>query len=99
LGNVSEHLGYVPDGGDFEMFIGEGCQHCSGTGYTGRIGIYELLVMSDPVSRAISKGMGLEDLKGIGKQEGFATMFQDGLKKVQEGKTSLAEVVRVGKGL
>lgn len=99
LGNVSEHLGYIPDGGDFEMFIGEGCQHCSGTGYTGRIGIYELLVMSDPVSRAISKGMGLEDLKGIGKQEGFATMFQDGLKKVQEGKTSLAEVVRVGKGL
>lgn len=99
LGNVAGHLGYVPDGGDFEMYIGEGCQNCSGTGYTGRIGIYELLTMSEKLSRGISQGMGQEDLKEIGRQEGFKSMFQDGLMKVREGKTSLAEVIRVGKGL
>lgn len=99
LGNVAGHLGYVPDGGDFDMYIGEGCQNCSGTGYTGRIGIYELLIMSEMLSRAVSQGMGQEDLKEIGRQEGFKSMFQDGLMKVREGKTSLAEVIRVGKGL
>jgi len=99
LGSVSEHLGYTPVGGDFEMFIGEGCHHCSGTGYTGRIGIYELLVMSDLVCRGVSQGMGLEDLKEIGKEEGFVSMFQDGLMKVKDGQTTLTEVIRVGKGL
>jgi general secretion pathway protein E len=99
LGNVSEHLGYTPEGGDFEMFVGEGCQHCSDTGYTGRIGIYELLVMSDRLCRGVSQGMGLEELKEVGKKEGFVSMFQDGLMKVQEGTTSLAEVIRVSKGL
>jgi type II secretory ATPase GspE/PulE/Tfp pilus assembly ATPase PilB-like protein len=43
--------------------------------------------------------MGLEDLKEIGKQEGFVPMFQDGLMKVRDGETTLAEVIRVGKGL
>jgi general secretion pathway protein E len=98
-GNVAEHLGYVPDGGDFEMYRGEGCQKCSGTGYMGRIGIYELLTMSESMCRGVSQGMGQEELKDIGKQEGFRSMFQDGLNKVREGKTTLAEVVRVGKGL
>ena len=55
--------------------------------------------MSELMSRGISQGMGQEELKDIGKQEGFRSMFQDGLDKVRDGKTTLAEVVRVGKGL
>ena len=81
------------------MYIGEGCQDCSGTGYTGRIGIYELLTMSESMCRGVSQGMGQEELKEIGKKEGFQSLFQDGLNKVRDGKTTLAEVIRVGKGL
>ncbi|MBW1791592.1 MAG: Flp pilus assembly complex ATPase component TadA [Deltaproteobacteria bacterium] len=99
LGNVAGPLGYIPDGGDFDMYIGEGCQNCSGTGYIGRIGIYELLIMSEPMCRGVSQGMGQEELKEIGKKEGFQSLFQDGLSKVRDGKTTLAEVIRVGKGL
>ena len=99
LGNVAGPLGYIPDGGDFDMYIGEGCQNCSGTGYIGRIGIYELLTMSELMCRGVSQGMGQEELKEIGKKEGFQSLFQDGLNKVRDGKTSLSEVIRVGKGL
>ncbi|MBW1792201.1 MAG: hypothetical protein JRJ14_08095 [Deltaproteobacteria bacterium] len=49
--------------------------------------------------RGVSQGMGQEELKEIGKKEGFQSLFQDGLNKVRDGKTTLAEVIRVGKGL
>ena len=55
--------------------------------------------MTDRMCRGVSQGMGMEDLKEIGEKEGFRSMFQDGLNKVRAGKTTLAEVIRVGKGL
>ena len=97
-GAVSEHLGYVPDGGDFEMYVGKGCDHCSGTGYSGRIGIYELLDMSDAICRGISRGMDQETLIETAAGEGFRPMFHDGLDKVRNGITTLSEVVRVSRG-
>ena len=98
-GLISEHLGYVPDGGDFEMFIGRGCKNCSGTGYLGRVGIYELLPMSDKLSRGIARGVDQEDLEKIANTDGFKTMFVDGLNKVKMGVTTLSEVVRVCRGV
>lgn len=98
-GNASEHLGYVPEIGDFEIYSGTGCSHCSDTGYSGRLGIYELLTMSDAMCRAVSKGKDLNDMQEVANAEGFQSMFYDGLKKVKEGKTTLAEVVRVSRGI
>ena len=98
-GNVSEHLGYVPEIGDFEMYSGAGCSHCSDTGYSGRLGIYELLIMSEAMGRAVSKGKDLAEMQKVASAEGFQSMFYDGLKKVREGKTTLAEVMRVSRGI
>ncbi|MFZ5760639.1 MAG: GspE/PulE family protein [Thermodesulfobacteriota bacterium] len=99
LGNISEHLGHVPRGGDFEMFTGAGCGRCSGSGYSGRIGIYELLIMSDALSRAVAKRKDLGELKTIALAEDFQDMYHDGLRKIREGQTTLAEVIRVSRGV
>ena len=98
-GNASERLGYVPQGGDFEIFGGSGCSNCSESGYSGRVGIYELLTMSDAMGRAVAKGQDLGGLREIAESEGFQEMFHDGLMKAKEGKTTLAEVVRVCRGV
>ena len=97
-GRISEHLGYLPEGDDFEMSAGAGCPRCSGTGYSGRIGIYELLVMSDALCRAVAKRKDLSELKQIAVNEGFKEMFHDGLLKIKEGRTTLSEVIRVSRG-
>ncbi|MEA3548139.1 MAG: ATPase, T2SS/T4P/T4SS family [Thermodesulfobacteriota bacterium] len=86
-------------GGDFEMFTGEGCSYCSSTGYSGRIGIYELLSMSQGLCRGISQAVNQDVLEKIAEDEGFQPMFIDGLNKVKEGKTTLSEVVRVCRGV
>ncbi len=98
LGKISEHLGYIPNGEDFEIHGGSGCHKCSGSGYSGRIGIYELLVMSDGLCRAVAKKKDLTELKKIAVAEGFKEMFHDGIQKVREGKTTLSEVIRVSRG-
>jgi type II secretory ATPase GspE/PulE/Tfp pilus assembly ATPase PilB-like protein len=54
-GRIAEHLGSMPEIGDFEMYTGSGCVNCSGSGYSGRIGIYELLTMTDAMCRAVAK--------------------------------------------
>lgn len=97
-GRISEHLGYLPEGEDFEIYTGSGCSSCSGTGYSGRIGIYELLVMSDALCRAVAKRKDLGELKKIAVAEGFKEMFHDGLLKIKEGRTTLSEVIRVSRG-
>ena len=98
-GRVSEHLGYLPEGDDFDMFTGAGCVSCSGSGYSGRIGIYELLTMTDAMCRAVAKNKDLGELKMIAVEEGFKEMFHDGLQKIKEGRTTLAEVIRVSRGV
>lgn len=97
-GLISVHLGSVPEGGDFEMFGGRGCSHCSESGYSGRVGLYELLPVSEPLSRGISQGIDQSELKNIAMAEGFRSMFIDGLSKMKTGETTLAEVVRVSRG-
>ncbi len=97
-GHASEILGYKPNDEDFEVFKGAGCPQCSNTGYSGRIGLYELLEIDDSLSRGISQGVDLSDLKKIADDNGFHSMFDDGLQKVKEGKTSLSEVMRVCRG-
>jgi general secretion pathway protein E len=98
-GLISEHLGYVPEGGDFEMFIGQGCKNCSGSGYLGRVGIYELLPMSDSLCRGVARGVDQDELEKIAAADNFKPMFLDGLDKVKSGATTLSEVVRVCRGV
>jgi type II secretory ATPase GspE/PulE/Tfp pilus assembly ATPase PilB-like protein len=94
-GLASELLGYVPGDEDFHLYEGRGCKICGNSGFSGRVGLYEFLVIDDTLSRAISHGSDLVELRKIAGESGFKTMYDDGLEKVREGVTSLAEVIRV----
>ena len=78
-----------------EIYSGRGCKECNNTGYLGRIGIFEVLVVSEKISRMI---LAHETAQAIEKQaitEGMITMKQDGFMKVIEGITAIEEVLRV----
>jgi general secretion pathway protein E len=96
-GKVSDFLTDFSD--DFEVFEGRGCPKCSNSGYTGRKGLYELLVIDNNIGRGISQGMDLVELQKAAVDNGFITMFNDGIIKVRQGETTLAEVMRVSRGI
>ena len=73
----------------------KGCSHCAGTGYHGRIGIDEVLVMSDPVRRQILHHAEATELQRTALAAGMRPMFHDGMAKVLAGVTTVEEVLRV----
>lgn len=97
-GAASEMLGEMPAGEDFQLYEGRGCSLCGNSGYSGRIGLYEFLVVDETLSRVISQGGDLVELKKVAREAGFRTMYEDGMAKVREGLTTLSEVVRVAGG-
>ena len=76
-------------------YLPQGCSSCSQTGYVGRLGIYEVLEMSETVKRLIMKRENATEIQKVAIEEGMTTMVSDGLGKAAAGLTSLAEVVRV----
>lgn len=84
------------DFGNLKFFEGQGCEACQGIGYKGRIGIYEVLIMNEPMEKLILSGQSSEyDMRDNAKKNGMITMVQDGLLKALDGITSVAEVFRV----
>lgn len=75
--------------------IGQGCSHCNNTGYRGRVGIYEMLVMNDDYRQLIGADYKESDLLNLARINGMRTLLEDGLEKVRLGWTTLEEVVRV----
>jgi type II secretory ATPase GspE/PulE/Tfp pilus assembly ATPase PilB-like protein len=73
----------------------KGCEKCGGTGYRGRIGIHELLVMNDKVRGLITQSPSVNELKKAALESGTLTLQIDGLLKVMQGETSVNEVLRV----
>ncbi|BDM65902.1 type IV-A pilus assembly ATPase PilB [Shewanella sp. NFH-SH190041] len=71
-----------------------GCEHCSG-GYKGRVGIYEVMRMSDEIARIIMAGGNSLEMANMARQQGMSDLRRSGLLKVIQGITSLAEVNRV----
>lgn len=72
-----------------------GCEHCAQTGYRGRMGIHELLLMNDAVRNEVLKKSSSEQIYRVARENGLINMFEDGFGKVLQGQTSLAEVLRV----
>ena len=72
-----------------------GCAHCRDTGYLGRTGIHELLVLDEVMRRAIIDGKDAGELHSLAAASGMLTLYQDGLRKVAAGSTSLEELLRV----
>jgi len=87
-----------PDGTpQIYLYKGKGCDHCGGTGYSGRIGIFEVLDISEKISRMILQTVTDSDIRDVGVEQGMITMVQDGYLKALEGITTIEEVLRVSK--
>jgi type II secretory ATPase GspE/PulE/Tfp pilus assembly ATPase PilB-like protein len=79
-----------------DFFTGVGCSECSGIGYKGRIGIYEIFVMNKEIEQNVLSGKVSEyDIERIAVGNGMVTMVQDGMLKALQGLTSIDEVFRV----
>jgi len=74
---------------------GRRCRHCLGSGYRGRIGIFEMLQVNDDLRRAINERRDSTELAAIGRRHGMRSLREDGADKVSQGITSAAEVARV----
>jgi len=83
--------GEIPAGG---LWRGAGCSRCIGTGYLGRTGIYELLLVSEGVRAAILKNPDSQTVKKIALAEGMRTLRKDGAIRIREGATTIEEVLR-----
>ena len=77
------------------LYQAVGCEHCRQTGYSGRCGIHELLVIDDAMRRSILDGTDASGLHNKATASGMLTLYEDGLRKVAAGVTSLEELLRV----
>ncbi len=80
---------------DITIYEPCGCPKCDGTGYKGRIGVYEIMKMTPSLKRIISKREGADVLKEQAMKEGMRTLRMSGSEYVLDGTTSMAEVVRI----
>ena len=90
----AEEVGQQPS----VLYRGEGCNLCSGTGYQGRTGIFELLVISEGIGRMLVADINAADIRAQSIKEGMATLKHDGILKVRDGITTMAEVVQAALG-
>jgi len=87
--------GFAPD--ELEALVlrrGAGCPACGGTGYKGRVGLYEVMEMTDAIRERVMAGATAIDVKRLALAEGMLTLRASGLEKVRQGATSLEEVLR-----
>ncbi|HOO46690.1 MAG TPA: type II secretion system ATPase GspE [Deltaproteobacteria bacterium] len=80
---------------DGYLFRGAGCRECIETGYKGRTGIYEILFMNDSIKSTILKTSDSNIIKNVAIKEGLHTLREDGARKVEDGITTIEEVLRV----
>ena len=78
-----------------KLFRGRGCDRCKNSGYSGRIGIYEILPISSEIRKLIISQADSSTIKDTAVNEGMKTLLKDGLLKAVEGITTVEEVLRV----
>lgn len=89
-----EEIG-IREEGEIKAMVGKGCEHCSYTGYFGRTGIFELLIMDDEMRRFILSEKDASKIKELARRKGMRTLREDGWLRVKSGITTLSEVMRV----
>ncbi|MCC6404160.1 MAG: type II/IV secretion system protein [Fimbriimonadaceae bacterium] len=77
-----------------KLLKGKGCAECRGSGFKGRVGVFELIVGDRPLKQAIHNGAGYPELLAVARQQGFQTMQEDGKLKVLAGATTPEEVMK-----
>lgn len=76
------------------FYRGEGCDDCGDSGYKGRCGFYEVMIMTTALRKAIMAEMGTDDIRELARSEGMLTLREDGMKKVERGVTTMEELVK-----
>jgi general secretion pathway protein E len=84
---------------DDQLFHGTGCSHCFESGYKGRLGIYELMVINNEIKKQIVKSPDAVQLRHIALENGMISILSHGSDQVRRGATTVAEVLRVTRGL
>ena len=77
-----------------KFYYGRGCERCNNTGYKGRMGIYELLVMNDTLREMVIAESSLDDFRAECRKQGMRTLRESGLRSIHAGFTSVEEVLR-----
>ena len=90
-----DELGVKEGLASFTVYEGKGCDECSNTGYRGRVGIFELLIINDDIRRLILQKTSANIIKEKAREHGMITLREDGWNKVKQGITTISEVLRV----
>lgn len=93
--NESGQIVQAPKREKVLLYRGQGCSKCNGSGYSGRIGIFEVLTISEKIGQLIMEHRSAYDIERQATKDGMITLIQDGFLKALEGVTSLEEVLRV----
>jgi type IV pilus assembly protein PilB len=80
---------------DLEAYEPAGCRRCGGSGYRGRIGIYEVMTVSQEIQSMALERRPAEEIRDVAVRQGMRRLPDDGLEKVKHGRTSIAEIARV----
>ena len=84
-----------PDGENVETFRGAGCPECNGTGYTGRMGIFEMMDVNDEMRKLIMNNADASALTRAARRQGMHNLREDGWRKIRDGVTTVEEAMRV----
>jgi type II secretory ATPase GspE/PulE/Tfp pilus assembly ATPase PilB-like protein len=90
-----EELSILGIDSSIPLYHGGGCETCAFTGYYGRSGIFELLVVDDDIRKLILKNADSNQIRDAAKKNGMRTLLEDGSQKITAGATTLSEVLRV----
>ncbi|MCH7551819.1 type II/IV secretion system protein [Patescibacteria group bacterium] len=93
--SASVHL--ATRGEDLTLFVAKGCKECGGTGYAGRVGLFEVLQMTDELADIVLEVPSEGNIAKEGLRQGMITLRQDGILKAIDGITTMEEVIRVTK--
>jgi len=85
----------APNGDRIQAFHGAGCEHCFGTGYRGRVGIFELMELNEEIRAIIMRNEDASIITAAARRNGMRNLRDDGWEKVARGVTTADEVIRV----
>jgi type IV pilus assembly protein PilB len=77
------------------LYKPKGCSRCNNTGYKGRLGLYEVMIVSEAIRRLTVERKSADEIGRVAQAEGMVMLREDGIGKVLEGKTSIEEIARV----
>ena len=96
--DVLEEFGITPEMAAKATFIkGKGCSYCNHSGYRGRLGLFEMMMITSKIREMIFKQESAPNIRKVAMSQGMGTLFHDGIQKILEGTTTFDEVYRVAK--